>query len=175
MNDDKEKSFNIMIIGSYYVGKTYFLDKYINNINNRDAIKTKNITIREQNIKLKFKEEKYISLKNLEDYHFNKANGVILVYDVTYLPSLSDIKILLPKIDNYLDDDAKKCKILVACKSDTSYRAVSEEQGKNLSIEYKLPFFETSAYKNCNVTEVFEFLANKISRLKENEDDLLLY
>ena len=176
MKDSEEQTFDIILFGSYYIGKTYLLNRYINNIfssyfssQNYTEYKTKNISIRNKKITLKLWETKYQSYKSMANYNFGKANGIMIMYDITYAASFNDMKPILTKIDDYLNEDAKRCKILVGCKSDSTYKSVKEEQGKNLAKEYNMPFFETSAKNNTNVTEIFEFLANKILRYKENE------
>ena len=176
MNENEELKFDIILFGSYYIGKTYLLNRFINNIfssyfsnQNYSELKYKDINIRNKKIKLKLWERKYQSYKSMSSYNFDKANGIMIMYDITYGPSLTDIKSVLNNIDEYLNDDAKRCKILVACKSDATYRAVKEDQGRNLATEHNIPFFETSAKNNINVTEIFTFLANKILRFKENE------
>ena len=170
-------TFNIILIGSYCIGKSYLLNKYINNVyssffsyENYLEYKTKDITIRDKKIKLNLYEIKYNYGKSLISYpNLKKADGVFIMYDITYKPSFLDVKDILKDIDEYLKEDAKKCKVLIACKCDDSYREIKEYEGKNLGNEYHIPFFETSALRNTNIQEMFIFLANKILRLKENE------
>ena len=176
IDSSEEYTFDIIHFGSYYIGKTYLLNRYINNVfssyftnQNYSEYKTKDISIRNKKIKLKLWETKYQSYKNMTNYNFKKANGIMIMYDITYSASLTDMKPILNSIDDYLNEDAKRCKILVGCKSDSTYKSVKEDQGKSLAKEHNIPFFETSAKTNTNVTEIFEFLANKILRYKENE------
>ena len=178
MNDNKnEYSFNIILIGSDYIGKSYLLNKYINNVysnyfiyDNYLEYKTKNINIRDKKIKLNLYEIRYDYGSSLVSYpNLKKADGVFIMYDITFDLSFLDAKDILKSIDEYLGEDSKKCKVLIACKSDDYNRQVTEIQGKNLGNEYHIPFFETSAKNNTNIQEMFIFLANKILRLKENE------
>ena len=53
-------------------------------------------------------------------------------------------------------------KILVGNKCDNINRKVAKEEGKKLALEYKMPFFETSAKSNFNTNEIFEYTIQKI-------------
>ncbi len=169
MENNDENTYNIILFGSYYVGKSFLINRYINHT--FDYLRStdqnyKDITIRNQKIRLKLSEVKYQSFKHLEDYHFDKADGIFFVYDVTYRPSLTDLRKVIEGVDLYLNNISKHCKILIGCKSD-SYRAVTETQGRAFAEEFNIPYFETSAKNNTNVDAIFNFIANKILRNKE--------
>ena len=176
-NNKNVYTFNLCLFGSEYIGKSYLINRYINNsyssyfsYPNNSEFKTKTINIRGNTINLKICEKKYQYYKSLNSYNLNKINGLFLIYDVTYSPSFNNIKKILKDIDQYLNEDAKECKILIGCKSDEdSYRKVKEDEGKSLADEFSIPFFEVSAKNKYNVDEIFLFLANKILRYKENE------
>ena len=166
-----ENTYNIFLFGSYYVGKSFLINKYINNIYDYLHLHSQNenykyITIRNQRIKLILSEVKYQTFKILSDYNFHKADGILFVYDITYRPSLNDLRKVLKEVDMYLNNTGQHCKILLGCKSD-SYRAVTENEARTFAEEFKIPFFEVSAKNNINVEEIFKFLANKILRTKE--------
>ena len=57
--------------------------------------------------------------------------------------------------------------ILVGNKCDLEERQVSYEEGESLSKEFGILFYETSAYKDINVSECFEKLTSEIISRKE--------
>ena len=64
--------------------------------------------------------------------------------------------------------------MLIANKTDmTNLRVVSEEQGRSLSQEYSMYYFETSAKDDLGVSEAFDFMANKILSSIEVSPDYL--
>lgn len=93
----------------------------------------------------------------LSDNYYRKADGCILVYDITNKESFNSIK------KNYIPKIKEICKnniqiVLIGNKLDLNFdRKVSVDEGSKLAIENKFNNFkETSCVDNINVINVFQ-------------------
>lgn len=83
------------------------------------------------------------------------ANAVILVYDITKKESFEHIEQWLKNVDTKCKKNILK--ILIGNKYDLKQeRKVTEHEAKVFAQKNDLPYFETSAKDNYNVTELFE-------------------
>ena len=48
-------------------------------------------------------------------------------------------------------------------------RVISNEEGKKIADEFKIPYFETSAKSNIGVEEVFTYLVKEVDTIYMNE------
>ena len=97
-------------------------------------------------------------LKALSNQYYQKADGVLLVYDITNQASFDEIK-------NYYSKQIKdRCKfgvkvLLLGNKTDLEdERKISLEMGVNYAVDNNFLFMETSSLKNENVAGGFETL-----------------
>ena len=97
-------------------------------------------------------------LKALSNQYYKKADGILLVYDITNQASFDEIK-------NYYSKQIKdRCKfgvkvLLLGNKTDLEdERKISPEMGVNYAVDNKFLFMETSSLKNENVAGCFETL-----------------
>ena len=97
-------------------------------------------------------------LKALSNQYYKKADGILLVYDITNQASFDEIK-------NYYSKQIKdRCKfgvkvLLLGNKTDLEdERKISLEMGVNYAVDNKFLFMETSSLKNKNVAGCFETL-----------------
>ncbi|KAL8168496.1 UNVERIFIED_CONTAM: Ras- protein Rab-44 [Gekko kuhli] len=93
-----------------------------------------------------------------ERYHsvtkqfFRKADGVVLMYDITSENSFADVRYWLSCIQEGAGDGI--IVLLLGNKTDcTARRKVSAEDGSHLAQEYGLSFYECSAASGHNVLE----------------------
>ena len=93
----------------------------------------------------------------LSDNYYRKADGCLLVYDITNKESFDSIK------NNYIPKIKEICKsnvqiVLIGNKLDLNFdREVSVDEGSNLAIQNKFNNFkETSCVDNINVVNVFQ-------------------
>ena len=90
--------------------------------------------------------------------YYRKADGCLLVYDITNRSSFDEIK------SYFCEQIEEKCKkdikiILLGNKTDLEEnRKVSSEEGANLAVENGYTFMETSCLENRNVADSFEAL-----------------
>ena len=107
-------------------------------------------------------QEKY---KSITSFHYRKAVGALLVYDVTKKTTFQNVNKWLTDLKQFAEQD---CIImLVGNKVDLvernpKKREVSYEDGKQLAKDNKLLFMETSALASYKVAESFEDLLQGI-------------
>lgn len=94
--------------------------------------------------------------RSLNENFFRKADGCILVYDITNEKSFEEIKeYYIPKIKEICIKDIKT--ILLGNKIDMeNERIISEEEGINLAAENKFIFKETTSLETSNVFNAFQ-------------------
>ena len=92
--------------------------------------------------------------------YYDKAMGVVLVYDCSDEKSFHDIRGWVRQIENYARPDITK--MLVASKCDLPEKKVKVESGEALAKELNMKFFETSSKSNSNVKEAFDSLIEQI-------------
>ncbi|CAF5213641.1 unnamed protein product, partial [Rotaria magnacalcarata] len=92
--------------------------------------------------------------------YYRDAAGVLIVYDVTNGGSFASVRRWLDEINKYCEDSIPK--LLVGNKDDiipinknSISKEVTTQEAENFAREMNLPFFETSAKDNKNVTEAF--------------------
>ena len=110
-------------------------------------------------VKLQIKDfsgqKKFSSLINP---YYKEVNGIILVYDITQESSFNALNNWL----TIIKDQAPQANIvLVGQKCDLIEKVISEEKIKELTDEFGMEYFETSAKIDYNINEVFENLIQK--------------
>lgn len=89
--------------------------------------------------------------------YYERAVGVMLVYDCGDEHSFADIQNWIKQIE--IHSSHPQMKVLVAAKCDLAARKVTEAQGQALAKEFKMQFVETSAKTGMNVSRAFQTLA----------------
>ena len=85
------------------------------------------------------------------------SQGVILIFDLTNRQSFNDLNTWIDEIKQSTD---KVSVLLFGNKCDIEKRKVSEEEAKKFAKDNKIPYIETSAKLNINITEGFNMIAN---------------
>lgn len=99
--------------------------------------------------------------RSLTSNFFGRADGFVLTYDISNRPSFDHVIGWMRDIKTRAPPDCDI--VLCGNKSDLDNdRVVSYEEGKNLSEEYGVQFFETSALTGHNVEKMFTALATTI-------------
>ena len=110
--------------------------------------------------------------RNITNGYYRGAHGVAIVFDVTNSVSFSTTTAWIREISKRASPNSLK--VLIANKTDmTNLRVVSEEQGRSLSQDHSMYYFETSAKDDLGVSEAFDFMANKILSSIEVSPDYL--
>ena len=105
--------------------------------------------------------------KTMVHVHLKHCHGFILVYNITSRESLQELYYQFEEIKKYQHEDAKL--ILVGTKCDLENREVSTEEGREIAEKNGIPFYEVSAKKDMNVTEVFERIINDVIEVQEHK------
>ena len=177
MNDEEEIYYKIVLLGSSYSGKTNLINRYVNNTFNNNSYYTISTDFVNKNVTLDNGEiiniylwdtpggERYISFNRI---FTNKADGIILVYDISSRNSFEEIKYYL-NCFKYNNTDKQLFVALVGNKIDIDYsneyyerREVTTEEGQQYAEENNFLFYETSAKDGINVNECFDNLINRI-------------
>lgn len=89
--------------------------------------------------------------RNITSTYYRKAQGTLLVYDVTNRDTFRSVDQWMTTIQNQAGDSINK--ILVGNKLDCEpQRVVSTQEGADLARKYGISFFETSAKSGQNVS-----------------------
>lgn len=177
---DEQKTYyngNIILLGSSYVGKSNMMNQFLRGQFEEVYLATIGINCLNKLFIFDGKKVKinYYDTAGQERYNslnltfLRKADGVILVYDITSQESFCKIDFWIQELHNKNKDS--KVLMLVGNKTDLdNEREVSFQQGEKKANEIGCPFMETSAKTNHNIKECFE-KASRILYLKKSEED----
>ena len=167
---EKDEPIKIKIVGNTGVGKSCFLDRFVDNEFTENKIgtsgyygRTKEINIQNKKILLGIidilGQKKY---RGIEEQFYNSVKGIILMYDIHDQDSFKSILNRNNSIFEF-DKNNNICKVLVGNKCDDDLnRVVTKKEGINLAEELGIGFFGASAKRGINVNEVFYFITEKI-------------
>ncbi|XP_074911427.1 ras-related protein Rab-44 [Buteo buteo] len=167
--------YNVLFIGDSHVGKTSFLYRLHADTFNPHLTATVGLDYQVKNLIV---DNKRFALRlwdsaGQERYHsmtkqfFRKADGVVLMYDITSEYSFSDVRYWLSCIQEGAEDGVAI--LLLGNKTDcTEDRKVPTEEGERLAKEHQLTFYECSAASGHNV---LESMVSLIRLLKVREDE----
>ena len=168
---------NIILLGSSNVGKSNMMNQFLRGQFEEACLATIGINCLNKLFVFDGKKVKinYYDTAGQERYNslnltlLRKADGVILVYDITSQESFRKIDFWIQELHNKNRDS--KVLMLVGNKTDLdNEREVSFQQGEKKANEIGCPFMETSAKTNHNIKECFE-KASRILYLKKSEED----
>lgn len=168
---------NIILLGSSNVGKSNMMNQFLRGKFEEAYFATIGINCLNKLFVFDGKKVKinYYDTAGQERYNslnltlLRKADGVILVYDITSQESFRKIDFWIQELHNKNRDS--KVLMLVGNKTDLdNEREVSFQQGEKKANEIWCPFMETSAKTNHNIKECFE-KASRILYLKKSEED----
>lgn len=157
----------IILLGESQVGKSSLFLRYCKNKFRESHTRTsidkfdKQIVLRNTKINLELWDTAgHERFKAIYKGYFAKADGVILVYDLTEPNSFHKLSSWLSELRE-LNDTAVA--IIVGNKTDLQrVTAVSEIPAMTYAQDYDLECFKTSAKNNENVQMIFEYLTEKV-------------
>ncbi|VDN57676.1 unnamed protein product [Dracunculus medinensis] len=173
-----ERIFKVVFIGDSAVGKTCFLHRFCHNRFKPLFNATIGVDFTVKNIRLGNRtvavqlwdtagQERF---RSITKQYFRKADGVILMYDVTSEQSFLNVRSWIDSVRVGVDEKCVIC--LVGNKVDLfandRSRVLTYKQGQNMAEEFNMLFFETSAYTGYGVNECMKAVAMK---LQEREDE----
>lgn len=161
--------FKLLVIGDSGVGKSSIIFRYCNNDFDHNFIttigvdfKTKTLTVYNKTIKLQIwdtaGQERF---RTITRAYYRGAQAILLVYDITDIPSFNNVKNWLSYIKDNSSSDVLV--ILVGNKSDLEHkRQITYIQGESLARNNSLPFYETSSLNSSNVNNLFDDIVHKL-------------
>ncbi|KFQ99044.1 Ras-related protein Rab-44, partial [Opisthocomus hoazin] len=173
---DPDHLYNVLFVGDSHVGKTSFLYRLHADTFNPHLTATVGLDYQVKNLVV---DNKRFALRlwdsaGQERYHsitkqfFRKADGVVLMYDITSEYSFSDVRYWLSCIQEGAEDGVAI--LLLGNKTDcAAERQVPAKEGERLAKEHQLMFYECSAASGHNVSES---MVSLIRLLKDCEDEL---
>ena len=158
--------YKILLLGDCAVGKSCLLLRYCENSFQESHLATIGLDFRLKTITLENNRKIRIQIwdtagedrfRSITRNYYKGAHGIVLIYDVTDQQSFQHIKDWVDKIK----EESKEGVIiyLVGNKIDLiDKRIITNADGKKLSEEIKIKYYETSAKDSIGVNEVFENL-----------------
>lgn len=165
---EDQPTLKILTLGDASVGKTCIILRYAEDDFPKTTMptigieyKTKMIKINNQPLKLQIwdtaGQERYHKI--LASTFYRRANGIVLVYDLTSPASFGHVENWMKQIRQKADPGIEI--VLVGNKLDL----VSEQdftQGRDMAASFGIPFFTVSAKSGANIAEVFRTLTDMI-------------
>ncbi|NXE08871.1 RAB44 protein, partial [Lophotis ruficrista] len=173
---DPDHLYNVLFIGDSHVGKTSFLFRLHADTFNPHLTATVGVDYQVKNFIVDNKrfalclwdsagQERYHSITK---QFFRKADGVVLMYDITSEYSFLDVRYWLSCVQEGAEDGVPI--LLLGNKTDcAAARQVPTMDGERLAKEHQLMFYECSAASGHNVSES---MVSLIRLLKVREDEL---
>ncbi|KFV68975.1 Ras-related protein Rab-44, partial [Dryobates pubescens] len=173
---DSDHLYNVLFVGDSHVGKTSFLYRLHADTFNPQLAATvgldyqvKTLVVDNMHFTLRLwdsaGQERYRSVTR---QFFRKADGVVLMYDLTSQYSFLDLRYWLSCVQE--GAGAGVAVLLLGNKTDcAAERQVPREEGERLAKEHQLMFYECSAASGHNVSES---MASLVRLLKDREDEL---
>jgi small GTP-binding protein len=191
MSKSNNNMFEVRLVtlGDSKVGKTSLILRYVDDEFNLNYLSTMGFDLKIKKIKLSNNKEVKVKIfdtagqerfKSIASNYLKKAEGIILVYDITD-------RISFENIDNWADDINKegensKAIILIGNKSDKEdERAIQKEEGEKLAKNCcgGIKFYETSCQTGENVEKAINDLVNDVynkysGNISEDKDNNLI-
>ncbi|XP_077978608.1 uncharacterized protein LOC144434037 [Glandiceps talaboti] len=171
-----DRCFKIVLCGDSGVGKSSFLERFCQNtfqartqVTIEIGFQMKSLVIDSTVISLQIwdtaGQERFRSIPHS---YFRKADGVMLLYDITCEKSFQSVTSWLVNIQD-VDVDNSAILMVLGNKEDLAnpLRIVSTEAGKRLAEDCGALFLETSAKTGSNIFEAFD----KMARLLQKRED----
>ena len=180
-NTKKQLEAKIITLGDSRVGKTSLIVQFIDNKFTANYLSTIGFDLKTKIIKLSNGLDIKLTIhdtagqerfKSLSTNYIKKANGILLVYDVSEIKSFNNISNWMEEIENEVGN--KIPIILVGNKSDLEdKRVVAKEEGQAVAKQYNIKFYETSSKTGDNVEKCIMELTEEIfNKLKDRRNSL---
>ncbi|XP_029915164.1 ras and EF-hand domain-containing protein [Myripristis murdjan] len=175
-----EKAYRIVLAGDAAVGKSSFLLRLCKNEFKLNSSATLGVDFQMKTL-IVDGEPALLQLwdtagqerfRSIAKSYFRRADGVLLLYDVTCERSFLNVREWVDMIEDVSQDDIPI--MLVGNKSDLRQEGVScvpTSYGQKLAMTYNALFCETSAKDGSNVLEAVLHLAREVTRHVKFDDD----
>ena len=170
-------TYKFLVLGDQMVGKTSVLERYINRTFKSNYLLTigmdkrfKRLEVNNVDVDIHITDtagqERFRSLTKM---FYKGADGILIGFSLTDSKSLNSINYWINEINENCSKDYPISLVLFGNKCDDkdNYQ-VSQEEIDKIVNEFKLPYFETSAKDNINITNIFEYLTKLTIQKKGN-------
>ena len=172
-----DERIQLIMVGESGVGKTSLIRRYTNNIFNTNHLETIGIEFfnKEERINNQIIQIKLWDTAGQEIFHsltknfYRKADGIIIVYDITNKESFERIQDWVKSVYDNTDTYKEIQMIIVGNKIDLEERReVSKEEGLKIGKYFEIDFFEASAknaegVRNFMIKIIEDILNNKVN------------
>ena len=170
-------SVNIMLLGNTAVGKTTFLQQYINKTFRDIGIST--VGVDSETVNVVIDNEKEVTAKiwdtaGQEKFqavfksHYQKADGIILIYSVQERETYDKIQEWMNSIKN--SSRRETVIFLVSNKNDLpeDKKIVKSEEGREIAQSFQIPFYEITSKSYDQVSKVVHDIVKEV--INKDED-----
>uniref|UniRef100_A0A1I7ZND4 EF-hand domain-containing protein n=1 Tax=Steinernema glaseri TaxID=37863 RepID=A0A1I7ZND4_9BILA len=173
-----DRIFKVVFVGDSAVGKTCFLHRFCHNRFKPLFNATIGVDFTVKTIRLKDRlvavqlwdtagQERF---RSITKQYFRKADGVVLMYDVTSEQSFLNVRNWIESVRVGVDEGCVMC--LVGNKVDlfanNASRQLTYEHGRKLAEEFGIMFFETSAATGYGIDQCMRSMAMKLQKREED-------
>jgi len=165
--------FKLLLIGDSGVGKTCLIFRFCDDSFQQSFISTIGIDFKIKTVEIGGKKIKLQiwDTAGQERFHtitvsyYRNAQAIFLVYDITRRESFENVTNWVRQVQQNAKEDVERMLIGNKCDMEEQ-RQVAKERGKQLAMEFGMPFLETSAKTGENVEEAFRNMT--LAVLKRN-------
>ncbi|CAI2351975.1 unnamed protein product [Caenorhabditis sp. 36 PRJEB53466] len=174
-----DRIFKVVFVGDSAVGKTCFLHRFCHNrfkplfnatIGVDFTVKTMKIPPNRAIAMQLWDTAGQERFRSITKQYFRKADGVVLMFDVTSEQSFLNVRNWIDSVRAGVDEATVMC--LVGNKVDLFGSDIARSgvyrAAERLALEFKIPFFETSAYTGYGIENCMRQMAESLQRREDN-------
>lgn len=167
------KIISLILVGESTVGKTSIMRSFIGEEFSESSLSSIGIEVYKKDISIK-KETCTIKiwdtcgqerLRALSANYYKKADGVILVYDITSIDSFNNIEYWLNSINYYCKREIPI--IIIGNKIDLGNKIDEDTLNNFINEHSNISMFNTSAKTGKGINEAFYYIAEEIYNFKK--------
>ncbi|XP_040211565.1 ras and EF-hand domain-containing protein [Rana temporaria] len=179
-----DKAYKIVLAGDAAVGKSSFLMRLCKNEFRGNTSATLGVDFQMKTLVVDGEptllqlwdtagQERF---RSIAKSYFRRADGVLLLYDVTCEKSFLNVREWIDMIEDATNDSIPMIMVgnkadLRQAMSEQGHKCVPTSYGEKLSMTYGALFCETSAKEGSNIVEAVLHLAREVRKRCDNEDD----
>ncbi|EFP03841.1 hypothetical protein CRE_28753 [Caenorhabditis remanei] len=174
-----DRIFKVVFVGDSAVGKTCFLHRFCHNrfkplfnatIGVDFTVKTMKIPPNRAIAMQLWDTAGQERFRSITKQYFRKADGVVLMFDVTSEQSFLNVRNWIDSVRAGVDEATVMC--LVGNKVDLFGSDIARSgvyrAAEKLALEFKIPFYETSAYTGYGIENCMRQMAESLQRREDN-------